>query len=222
MLTSFSDHGGGLLVDASTVAVQLGDVRIGDDQVVGRVFPDILVVEWLYGMSAWRVQATQHIGTYSPQAGLGHSADLAAVATATDLGDFTIAVSHYGAGHNSHHRVLACASNMSISGAERPTYSPVSPCTGPGCDSPGQVQRESLWPGRKESTPLLPLSLSPSDVAAIGRPLNVWFGAVPTSHASYVYGHCVSSRPAHQEGRSSVHDKVPYHPIKRCTIARPT
>lgn len=40
-----------------------------------------------------------------------------------------------------------CASKISISGAERPTYVP-SEWTGPGWDSPGHVHLDNFCPGR--------------------------------------------------------------------------
>jgi len=43
------------------------------------------------------------------------------------------------------------ASNRSISGEERPTREP-SWCTGPGCDSPGQVHADKRWPGSMDCT----------------------------------------------------------------------
>ena len=43
------------------------------------------------------------------------------------------------------------ASNKSISGEERPTKEP-SECTGPGCDSPGQVHADKRWPGSNDCT----------------------------------------------------------------------
>ena len=60
---------------------------------------------------------------------------------------------------------------------------------GPGCDSPGQVQRERRWPGKYDKTKSV-LSSVPDVFAISGRPARVWFCVVPTSHASYVYGHC--------------------------------
>lgn len=75
--------------------------------------------------------------------------------------------------------VVTWASMRSISGEPLPTLT-----FGPGWSSLAQVQADSFWPGRNDSTPVAP----EPDVSAAAGPVPstvVWFFSVPTSQAWY-------------------------------------
>lgn len=145
LLVCLSDNRTGFLVRSAQVWIQYRNTGVGDNQVLCGVDPHIIRIEWLYRCRQTKVRAEvtrTMLTAHCPDCETWPLPSLICSAVRSwekDKLEWRC-------------NELTWASNISISGAARPTYVPSS-WIGPGWLSPEQVHLDSLCPGRYDSSP---------------------------------------------------------------------